>query len=95
MEKHIPITIFELKDLRDALSKLTELIKYFQENLEDSINLSKLTSISQSLKESPLDELVIPGRKFVREGELLVLEILQDERKAYRFFLFSDLLYVF
>ena len=50
----MPISSFEIKDMKDATSKLSELLKLFQENVDDSINLSKLTSISQSLTGCPL-----------------------------------------
>jgi hypothetical protein len=52
-----------------------------------------VTRVNQCLS-SPSQNLVVPGRKFVRQGTLVVWSVKQKKRQPNQVFLFSDLLVV-
>ncbi|XP_033097418.1 FERM, ARHGEF and pleckstrin domain-containing protein 1-like isoform X2 [Anneissia japonica] len=86
--KHYPQNHPDFKDCKAALAEISELSCDVKENMQRIENFQKLTELRRDLV--GIDNLVAPGREFLREGCLHKLS-----RKGYQqrmFFLFSDTL---
>ncbi|XP_041624075.1 FERM, ARHGEF and pleckstrin domain-containing protein 2 isoform X1 [Vulpes lagopus] len=75
-------------DCRDALQAITEVTSALQHSLARLENLQKLTELQRDLV--GIDNLVTPGREFIREGCLHKLTKKGLQQRM--FFLFSDVL---
>lgn len=78
----------DVKDCRECLVHLTEITDSFRERLKHLENRQKLIELERDL--SGIDNLVQPGRLFLREGCLHKLSRKGSQQRM--FFLFSDLL---
>ncbi|XP_071949340.1 FERM, ARHGEF and pleckstrin domain-containing protein 1-like isoform X2 [Antedon mediterranea] len=86
--KHYPQNHPDFKDCKAALAEISELSGDVKENMQRIENFQKLTELRRDLV--GIDNLVAPGREFLREGCLHKLS-----RKGYQqrmFFLFTDTL---
>ncbi|XP_046499713.1 FERM, ARHGEF and pleckstrin domain-containing protein 2 isoform X4 [Equus quagga] len=75
-------------DCRDALKAITEVTSTLQHSLVRLENLQKLTELQRDLV--GIENLIIPGREFIREGCLHKLTRKGLQQRM--FFLFSDML---
>ncbi|ELR23936.1 RhoGEF domain containing protein [Acanthamoeba castellanii str. Neff] len=81
---------------------LRDLLKHTEKDHNDFESLQKaeesehvhLVSTIQSRFSNRAENLVVPGRKFVRQGTLIVWSVKQKKRQPNQVFLFSDLLVV-
>jgi len=94
IEKTLPANSPGTLETHEAIQKFTEMVDFFQKNVDDSINLHKVNNVAENLIGCPVEDLSAGGRKFIREGELSILDFASatGEKKTYKFFLFSDLL---
>ncbi|XP_019617017.1 PREDICTED: FERM, RhoGEF and pleckstrin domain-containing protein 1-like isoform X2 [Branchiostoma belcheri] len=86
--KHYPVDHRDYKDCRAALAEIMEATSNVQDSMNRLENFQKLTELQRDLVSC--DNLVQPGREFIREGCLHKLS-----RKGFQqrmFFLFSDMI---
>nr|XP_002732232.2 PREDICTED: FERM, RhoGEF and pleckstrin domain-containing protein 2 [Saccoglossus kowalevskii] len=86
--KHYPAVHADYNDCQAALKEVTEATSHVHESMKKLENFQKLTELQRDLV--GIENLVQPGREFIREGCLHKLS-----RKGYQqrmFFLFSDML---
>ncbi|XP_070539009.1 FERM, ARHGEF and pleckstrin domain-containing protein 2-like isoform X2 [Ptychodera flava] len=86
--KHYPASHADYENCQTALEEVTEATSHVHESMKKLENFQKLTELQRDLV--GIENLVQPGREFIREGCLHKLS-----RKGYQqrmFFLFSDML---
>nr|XP_006110686.1 FERM, ARHGEF and pleckstrin domain-containing protein 2 isoform X2 [Pelodiscus sinensis] len=86
--KHYPVEHRDYSDCRKALKEITELTSWLENSLIRLENFQKLTELQHDL--IGIDNLVAPGREFIREGCLYKLTKKGLQQRM--FFLFSDML---
>ncbi|XP_048200318.1 FERM, ARHGEF and pleckstrin domain-containing protein 2 isoform X2 [Perognathus longimembris pacificus] len=85
---HYPPGHRDLPDCRDALTAITEVTTTLQQSLTRMEHLQKLTELQRDLV--GIDNLIAPGREFIREGCLHKLTKKGLQQRM--FFLLSDML---
>ncbi|XP_063162827.1 FERM, ARHGEF and pleckstrin domain-containing protein 2 isoform X2 [Candoia aspera] len=86
--KHYPADHQDYTDSRNALKEITEMTSQLQNSLIRLENFQKLIELQHDLL--GIDNLVVPGREFIREGCLYKLTKKGLQQRM--FFLFSDIL---
>ncbi|XP_044525449.1 FERM, ARHGEF and pleckstrin domain-containing protein 2 [Gracilinanus agilis] len=86
--KHYPPSHPDYPDCKSALREISEMTARLQSSLLRLENFQKLTELQHDL--IGIDNLVIPGREFIREGCLYKLTKKGFQQRM--FFLFSDML---
>eukprot|EP01114_Cavostelium_apophysatum_P013513 TRINITY_DN3289_c0_g1_i1.p1 TRINITY_DN3289_c0_g1~~TRINITY_DN3289_c0_g1_i1.p1 ORF type:complete len:665 (-),score=156.22 TRINITY_DN3289_c0_g1_i1:9-2003(-) len=94
IEKMLPIGTPGVKQIQEAIQKLTELSDLFRREHEEAVNSTKIGRIKTILVGYPY-ELAQPGRQFLRVGDLLMMNgtgVQPGEKKTFTFILFNDIL---
>uniref|UniRef100_A0A8C7XAD0 FERM, ARHGEF and pleckstrin domain-containing protein 1 n=1 Tax=Oryzias sinensis TaxID=183150 RepID=A0A8C7XAD0_9TELE len=86
--KHYPATHVDFRDCRAALAEVSEVVDQLQGNLVEMENLQKLLELKKDL--IGVDNLVVPGREFIRLGCLSKLSGKGLQQRM--FFLFNDVI---
>uniref|UniRef100_A0A452GV75 FERM, ARHGEF and pleckstrin domain-containing protein 2 n=1 Tax=Gopherus agassizii TaxID=38772 RepID=A0A452GV75_9SAUR len=86
--KHYTVEHQDYADCRNALKEVTEMTSQLQNSLIRLENFQKLTELQHDL--IGIDNLIAPGREFIREGCLYKLTKKGLQQRM--FFLFSDML---
>ncbi|XP_074859817.1 FERM, ARHGEF and pleckstrin domain-containing protein 2 isoform X1 [Carettochelys insculpta] len=86
--KHYTVEHQDYADCRKALKEITEMTSQLQSSLIRLENFQKLTELQHDL--TGIDNLIAPGREFIREGCLYKLTKKGLQQRM--FFLFSDML---
>ncbi|KAM9328038.1 FERM, ARHGEF and pleckstrin domain-containing protein 1-like isoform 2-T2 [Pholidichthys leucotaenia] len=86
--KHYPPTHEDFRDCRAALADISEMVLQVQGTMMKMENFQKLLELKKDL--TGIDELIIPGREFIRLGCLSKLSGKGLQQRM--FFLFSDCL---
>ncbi|XP_024070155.2 FERM, ARHGEF and pleckstrin domain-containing protein 2 isoform X2 [Terrapene carolina triunguis] len=86
--KHYTVDHQDYADCRNALKEVTEMTSQLQNSLIRLENFQKLTELQHDL--IGIDNLIAPGREFIREGCLYKLTKKGLQQRM--FFLFSDML---
>uniref|UniRef100_A0A1A8UQQ5 FERM, ARHGEF and pleckstrin domain-containing protein 1 n=1 Tax=Nothobranchius furzeri TaxID=105023 RepID=A0A1A8UQQ5_NOTFU len=86
--KHYPATHVDFRDCRAALADVSEVVDQLQGSLMKMENFQKLLELKKDL--TSIDNLVVPGREFIRLGCLSKLSGKGLQQRM--FFLFSDCL---
>uniref|UniRef100_A0A3P9LBT5 FERM, ARHGEF and pleckstrin domain-containing protein 1 n=1 Tax=Oryzias latipes TaxID=8090 RepID=A0A3P9LBT5_ORYLA len=86
--KHYPATHVDFRDCRAALAEVSEVVDQLQGNLVEMENLQKLLELKKDL--IGIDNLVVPGREFIRLGCLSKLSGKGLQQRM--FFLFNDVI---
>ncbi|XP_074924732.1 FERM, ARHGEF and pleckstrin domain-containing protein 2 isoform X2 [Chelonoidis abingdonii] len=86
--KHYTVEHQDYADCRNALEEVTEMTSQLQNSLIRLENFQKLTELQHDL--IGIDNLIAPGREFIREGCLYKLTKKGLQQRM--FFLFSDML---
>jgi len=86
------LTASSKSNIEEAIKNLDELTSSFLPPLDLEFHLASIKHVKHNLTNFT-DELAVPGRKFLREGDLYVFQnAKENEKKLFHFFLFSDLL---
>ncbi|XP_069752564.1 FERM, ARHGEF and pleckstrin domain-containing protein 2 isoform X6 [Narcine bancroftii] len=88
LRKHYPSDHRDYADCRDALTEVREMAAHLHSSLIRLENFQKLTELQRDL--IGIDNLILPGRDFIREGCLYKLTRKGLQQRM--FFLFSDML---
>lgn len=91
--KHTEKDHNDFESLQKALDQIASVASYIEEKAEESEHVHLVSTI-QSRFSNRAENLVVPGRKFVRQGTLIVWSVKQKKRQPNQVFLFSDLLVV-
>uniref|UniRef100_A0A3Q2NQX2 FERM, ARHGEF and pleckstrin domain-containing protein 1 n=1 Tax=Fundulus heteroclitus TaxID=8078 RepID=A0A3Q2NQX2_FUNHE len=86
--KHYPATHVDFRDCRAALADVSEVVEQLQGSLIKMENLQKLLELKKDLL--GVDNLVVPGREFIRLGCLSKLSGKGLQQRM--FFLFNDVI---
>ncbi|MED6261847.1 FERM, ARHGEF and pleckstrin domain-containing protein 1, partial [Ataeniobius toweri] len=86
--KHYPATHVDFRDCRAALADVSEVVNQFQRSLIKMENLQKLLELKKDML--GVDNLVVPGREFIRLGCLSKLSGKGLQQRM--FFLFNDVI---
>ncbi|XP_038136173.1 FERM, ARHGEF and pleckstrin domain-containing protein 1-like [Cyprinodon tularosa] len=86
--KHYPATHVDFRDCRAALADVSEVVEQLQGSLIKMENLQKLLELKKDLL--GVDNLVVPGREFIRLGCLSKLSGKGLQQRM--FFLFNDII---
>ncbi|XP_048388051.1 FERM, ARHGEF and pleckstrin domain-containing protein 1 [Stegostoma tigrinum] len=86
--KHYPPTHVDFRDSRAALAEVAELVAQLHGTMIKMENFQKLVELKRDL--IGIDNLVIPGREFIRQGCLSKLSAKGLQQRM--FFLFNDIL---
>ncbi|XP_058468359.1 FERM, ARHGEF and pleckstrin domain-containing protein 1-like isoform X1 [Solea solea] len=86
--KHYPATHVDFRDCRAALADVSEVVEQLQGSLVKMENFQKLLELKKDL--IGVDNLVVPGREFIRLGCLSKLSGKGLQQRM--FFLFSDVI---
>ncbi|XP_061579437.1 FERM, ARHGEF and pleckstrin domain-containing protein 1 isoform X1 [Cololabis saira] len=86
--KHYPATHVDFRDCRAALADVSEVVEQLQESLIKTENFQKLLELKKDLL--GVDNLVVPGREFIRLGCLSKLSGKGLQQRM--FFLFNDII---
>ncbi|KAL6100864.1 farp1 [Pungitius sinensis] len=86
--KHYPATHVDFRDCRAALADVSEVVEQFQGSLIKMENFQKLLELKKDL--ISVDNLVVPGREFIRLGCLSKLSGKGLQQRM--FFLFNDVI---
>ncbi|XP_025005938.2 FERM, ARHGEF and pleckstrin domain-containing protein 1 isoform X1 [Gallus gallus] len=86
--KHYPPNHVDFRDSRAALAEITEMVAQLHGNMIKMENFQKLHELKKDL--IGIDNLVIPGREFIRLGSLSKLSGKGLQQRM--FFLFNDIL---
>ncbi|XP_041857771.1 FERM, ARHGEF and pleckstrin domain-containing protein 1 isoform X2 [Melanotaenia boesemani] len=86
--KHYPATHVDFRDCRAALADVSEVVDQLQGSLIKMENFQKLLELNKDLL--GIDNLVVPGREFIRLGCLSKLSGKGLQQRM--FFLFSDII---
>ncbi|KAF6727122.1 FERM, RhoGEF and pleckstrin domain-containing protein 1 [Oryzias melastigma] len=86
--KHYPATHVDFRDCRAALAEVSEVVEQLQGSLIEMENLQKLLELKKDL--IGVDNLVVPGREFIRLGCLSKLSGKGLQQRM--FFLFNDVI---
>lgn len=87
--KHTPESHVDYKNLERAFQVIAQVANFVNQTIKDQEGIEKIFAIQNSL--SGLQEsLMVPGRKFIREGTLM--KVCRKGNKPRIFFLFSDIL---
>ncbi|MEQ2284653.1 FERM, ARHGEF and pleckstrin domain-containing protein 1, partial [Ameca splendens] len=86
--KHYPATHVDFRDCRAALADVSEVVDQFQRSLIKMENLQKLLELKKDML--GVDNLVVPGREFIRLGCLSKLSGKGLQQRM--FFLFNDVI---
>uniref|UniRef100_A0A674PP11 FERM, ARHGEF and pleckstrin domain-containing protein 1 n=1 Tax=Takifugu rubripes TaxID=31033 RepID=A0A674PP11_TAKRU len=86
--KHYPATHVDFRDCRAALADVSEVVEQLQGSLIKMENFQKLLELKKDL--TGIDNLVVPGREFIRLGCLSKLSGKGLQQRM--FFLFNDVI---
>ncbi|XP_047226539.1 FERM, ARHGEF and pleckstrin domain-containing protein 1-like isoform X2 [Girardinichthys multiradiatus] len=86
--KHYPATHVDFRDCRAALADVSEVVDQFQRSVIKMENLQKLLELKKDML--GVDNLVVPGREFIRLGCLSKLSGKGLQQRM--FFLFNDVI---
>jgi len=81
----------DYESLNKALEQIASVASYIEEKTEEAEHVHLVSTI-QARFANKAENLVVPGRKFVKKGSLVVWSVKQKKRQPSLIFLFSDLL---
>jgi hypothetical protein len=91
LTKHTEPDHVDYGTLRKALEQISSVADYIEKKAEESEDFHKVSMVQARFANKPESNLVIAGRKFVREGNLDVWTLKHKKRRPRFVFLFNDL----
>ncbi|PIK55000.1 putative rho guanine nucleotide exchange factor 39 [Apostichopus japonicus] len=89
---HTPPSFEDYKNIKEAAQMMGEVALGINEYIRENENLEKMLSIQQRLTGVDTPRILVPGRKFIREGPLMKVSRKGFGSRERMFFLFSDML---